>query len=49
MKEIIKRIFNIYFISFGFNKFLKMYFLQKGFLDGKAGFLLSMNSAFGVI
>jgi glycosyltransferase involved in cell wall biosynthesis len=32
----------------GVNKFLKMYFLQRGFLDGKAGFLLSMNSAIGV-
>ena len=35
-------------ILFGINKFLKMYFLQKGFLDGKIGFLLSINSAFGV-
>lgn len=32
----------------GFNKFIKMYFLQKGFLDGKVGFILSINSAFGV-
>ncbi|MCW8849659.1 MAG: glycosyltransferase family 2 protein [Melioribacteraceae bacterium] len=32
----------------GINKFLKMYFLQKGFLDGKVGFLLSLNSAYGV-
>jgi glycosyltransferase involved in cell wall biosynthesis len=29
-------------------KFLKMYFLQLGFLDGKTGFLLSVNSAWGV-
>lgn len=29
-------------------KFLKMYFLQRGFLDGKLGFILSWNSAFGV-
>lgn len=35
-------------IFFGMNKFIKMYFLQKGFLDGKIGFLLSMHSAFGV-
>ena len=32
----------------GINKFLKMYFLQKGFLDGRIGFILSINSAFGV-
>lgn len=35
-------------LFFGFNKFLKMYFLQKGFLDGKVGFLLSINSAYGI-
>ncbi len=35
-------------IFFGINKFSKMYFLQKGFLDGKIGFLLSLHSAFGV-
>lgn len=35
-------------IGLGFIKFVKMYFLQRGFLDGKAGFLLSMNSAIGV-
>ncbi|MCD4693484.1 MAG: glycosyltransferase family 2 protein [Calditrichales bacterium] len=29
-------------------KFLKMYFLRRGFLDGKIGFILSCNSAFGV-
>jgi glycosyltransferase involved in cell wall biosynthesis len=29
-------------------KFLKMYFLQMGFLDGKIGFVLAYNSAFGV-
>ena len=34
-------------IILGFIKFFKMYFLQKGFLDGKAGFILSLNSAFG--
>lgn len=33
---------------FGINKFLKMYVLQKGFLDGKIGFLLCIHSAFGV-
>lgn len=32
----------------GINKFIKMYFIQKGFLDGKIGFLLSIHSAFGV-
>jgi hypothetical protein len=32
----------------GINKFLKMYILQKGFLDGRIGFILSINSAFGV-
>lgn len=35
-------------LLFGINKFLKMYLLQKGFLDGKYGFLLCVNSAFGV-
>lgn len=35
-------------LFFGINKFLKMYFLQKGFLDGKIGFILSIHSAFGV-
>lgn len=29
-------------------KFLKMYLLQRGFLDGRHGFLLSFNSAWGV-
>jgi glycosyltransferase involved in cell wall biosynthesis len=29
-------------------KFLKMYFLQSGFLDGREGFLLSLNSGWGV-
>jgi len=29
-------------------KFLKMYLLQRGFLDGRIGFLLSWNSALGV-
>lgn len=35
-------------ISSFFLKFLKMYFLQFGFLDGKEGFILSFISAFGV-
>lgn len=35
-------------ISSGFFKFFKMYFLKLGFLDGKKGFLLCLNSAFGV-
>ncbi len=29
-------------------KFLKMYFLQAGFLDGREGFILAVMSAFGV-
>jgi glycosyltransferase involved in cell wall biosynthesis len=29
-------------------KFIKMYFLQLGFLDGSAGLILSINSAYGV-
>ena len=29
-------------------KFIKMYFINRGFLDGKEGFILSLNSAFGV-
>jgi glycosyltransferase involved in cell wall biosynthesis len=32
----------------GAAKFVKMYLLQAGFLDGRAGFVLSRNSAFGV-
>jgi len=35
-------------LALGLNKFLKMYLLQRGFLDGRVGFLLSLNSAFGV-
>jgi len=32
----------------GATKFIKMYVLQRGFLDGTAGFVLAKNSAFGV-
>lgn len=32
----------------GIIKFIKMFILQLGFLDGKEGFVLSFNSAFGV-
>jgi glycosyltransferase involved in cell wall biosynthesis len=32
----------------GVAKFLKMYVLQAGFLDGRLGFVLSYNAAFGV-
>lgn len=32
----------------GLAKFIKMYVLQQGFLDGKIGFVLCYNSAFGV-
>jgi glycosyltransferase involved in cell wall biosynthesis len=32
----------------GLAKFLKMYLLQRGFLDGKIGFVLCYNSAVGV-
>lgn len=32
----------------GLGKFVKMYFLKRGFLDGKRGFVLSVVSAFGV-
>ncbi|HDP98293.1 MAG TPA: glycosyltransferase family 2 protein [bacterium] len=32
----------------GLIKFIKMYLLQQGFLDGKAGLILSCNSAYGV-
>lgn len=35
-------------IFHGLFKFIKMYFIKLGFLDGKKGFLLSFNSAFGV-
>ncbi len=37
-----------YAILSGVAKFIKMYLLQAGFLDGKAGLILSLNSAFGV-
>ncbi len=32
----------------GWYKFFRMYILQAGFLDGKIGFVLAKNSAFGV-
>ena len=32
----------------GAGKFIKMYILKSGFRDGKAGFVLAQNSAFGV-
>ncbi len=32
----------------GAAKFLKMYIIKRGFLDGTAGFILAKNSAFGV-
>jgi len=32
----------------GVFKFIKMFILQRGFLDGKEGFILSLNSSFGV-
>ena len=32
----------------GFFKFIKMYFIQLGFLDGEKGFVLCQNSAIGV-
>lgn len=35
-------------LFFGFNKFLKMYFLKLGFLDGKEGLILCINSAYGI-
>jgi glycosyltransferase involved in cell wall biosynthesis len=35
-------------VSRGVSKFIKMYLLQFGFLDGKMGFLLALNSAYGV-
>lgn len=35
-------------IFFGFIKFITMYFLRLGFLDGRAGFLLCCNTAFSV-
>jgi len=35
-------------VARGMIKFLKMYFLQAGFLDGKIGFLLAFNSSYGV-
>ncbi len=31
----------------GMFKFIKMYVIKAGFLDGKAGFVLALNSAFG--
>lgn len=35
-------------ILFGVVKFVNMYIIKLGFLDGKVGFLLSLNSAIGV-
>ena len=35
-------------VARGMIKFLKMYFLQAGFLDGRIGFLLAFNSGYGV-
>ena len=35
-------------VVLGVLKFIKMYFLQLGFLDGEIGFLLCFNSAYGV-
>lgn len=35
-------------VTRGLLRFIKMYFLQRGFLDGKIGFVLCYNSAFGV-
>jgi hypothetical protein len=29
-------------------RFFKMYFMQRGFMDGRTGFILCLNSAFGV-
>ena len=33
----------------GFSKFVKMFFIQAGFLDGKEGLVLSILSSFGVL
>jgi glycosyltransferase involved in cell wall biosynthesis len=38
----------IFAVLSGWFKFIKMYVLQAGFLDGKIGFVLAKNSAFGV-
>lgn len=35
-------------VIFGIFRFVKMYFLQLGFLDGYKGFILSINTAYGV-
>jgi len=35
-------------LIFGFGKFIGMYFIKLGFLDGRPGFLLCINSAIGV-
>ena len=43
-----KKIILIEAVCRGKLKFLKMYFLQLGFLDGKTGFILSLNSGYGV-
>ena len=37
-----------YAILAGITKFLKMYILQAGFLDGRHGLMLALNSAYGV-
>jgi glycosyltransferase involved in cell wall biosynthesis len=38
----------LYAVIRGVCKFVKMYVIQLGFLDGKCGFILSVNSAWGV-
>ncbi|MCB0749128.1 MAG: glycosyltransferase family 2 protein [Ignavibacteriae bacterium] len=35
-------------VIFGIVRFIKMYFIQLGFLDGRIGFILCYNSAFSV-
>jgi glycosyltransferase involved in cell wall biosynthesis len=35
-------------VSMGMLKFVKMFLLKKGFLDGRIGYILALNSAFGV-
>ncbi len=48
LKEKEKRYSIISALFFGFNKFMKMYFLKLGILDGRVGFILCLNSAIGV-
>jgi glycosyltransferase involved in cell wall biosynthesis len=44
-----EKTYSLFIVPFlGLNKFIKMYFLKLGFLDGKEGFVLCSISAYGI-